>query len=110
AKRTGQSPRRFFEDIPNPNQPDDDREQKLGFGSGFIVDPRGVVLTNYHVIEGADQVDVTLQDGQQFSSTDIKSDKNTDLAIIRLKPTGPLPFLPFGDSGQMEIGDRVLAI
>ena len=82
----------------------------LGFGSGFIVDPQGVILTNYHVVDGADQVEVTLTDGRKFTSDNIKSDERTDIAIVRIKADVPLPFLPFGDSNAMEIGDRVLAV
>ncbi len=82
----------------------------LGFGSGFIVDPNGVVLTNYHVVEGADEFEVQLTDGRKFVSQDFRADKKTDLAIIRLKPSQPLPSLEFGDSEAMEIGDRVLAM
>src|SRR5438552_7177284 len=100
--------RRFFEgqfqgqEMPqNPN---------LGFGSGFVVDPWGVILTNYHVVEGADSVDVTFNDGRKVSSTDFKSDQYSDIAVIRIKTDGPLTALKFGDSSQMEVGDRVLAV
>jgi serine protease Do len=79
------------------------------FGSGFIVDPNGVILTNDHVIRGADEVEVLLQDGRKFTSRDIKRDPRTDLAIVRIQAKG-LPFLKLGDSDAMEIGDRVLAI
>lgn len=103
--------RRFFDglqdrDFQNQVPPDGN----LGFGSGFIVDPQGVILTNFHVVDGADQVEVTLTDGRKFTSDNIKSDQRTDLAIVRVKADGPLPFLPFGDSNAMEIGDRVLAV
>ena len=79
------------------------------FGSGFIIDPNGVILTNDHVIRGADEVEVLLQDGRKFTSRDIKRDPRTDLAIVRIQAKG-LPFLKLGDSEAMEIGDRVLAI
>jgi serine protease Do len=82
----------------------------LGFGSGFVIDPRGVILTNYHVVEGADSVEVEFVDGKKFSSSDIKADRMTDMAIIRLKGQQNLPYLQFGDSSRMKIGDRVLAI
>jgi serine protease Do len=80
------------------------------FGSGFVVDAAGVVLTNDHVVRGADQVQVTLQDGRTFTSKDIKRDPKTDLAIVRISAKAPLPFLELGDSSAMEIGDRVLAV
>ena len=79
------------------------------FGSGLIVDANGVILTNDHVIRGADEVEVLLQDGRKFISRDIKRDPRTDLAIVRIQAKG-LPFLKLGDSDAMEIGDRVLAI
>ena len=79
------------------------------FGSGLIVDANGVILTNDHVIRGADEVEVLLQDGRKFTSRDIKRDPRTDLAIVRIQAKG-LPFLKLGDSDAMEIGDRVLAI
>jgi serine protease Do len=80
------------------------------FGSGFIVDPSGVILTNDHVIRGADVVEVLLQDGRKFTSRDIRRDPRTDLAVVRIKAEQPLPALKLGDSDAMEIGDRVLAI
>ncbi|MFL5329941.1 MAG: trypsin-like peptidase domain-containing protein [Gemmataceae bacterium] len=103
--------RRFFEQIePQQNQPRQ-REQDIGFGSGFLIDGKGVVLTNFHVIEGADQVEVILADGRKFQSKDIKGDARTDLAIVRLDTKGAtLPHIELADSNQMEIGDRVLAI
>jgi serine protease Do len=98
--------RKFFqipddEDTPSP---------RGGFGSGFLVDPRGVILTNNHVVDGAEQVTVELRDGRKFVSKDIKTDPKTDLAIVRIQAKGPLPYLELGDSSLMEIGDRVLAV
>jgi serine protease Do len=89
--------------------PDDSRD-KVGFGSGFLISPRGVVVTNHHVVAGADQAVVHLLDGRRFTSRDIKTDPKTDLAIIRLDVLEALPHLEFGDSDAMEIGDRVLAV
>jgi serine protease Do len=100
--------RKFFDQQPGDDPAPDDGT--LGFGSGFIVDPKGVIMTNYHVVEGADEVTVELNDGRKYVSKDIKSDPKTDLAIVRIQAKDPLPFLEFGDSDQMEIGDRVLAV
>ena len=83
---------------------------ELAFGSGFLIDPKGVILTNYHVVDGADQVIVELKDGRKFTSKDIHGDPKTDLAIVRIEDAKPLPYLELGDSGAMEIGDRVLAV
>lgn len=87
-----------------------DQGIELGTGTGMIVDPSGVILTNYHVVEGADFVEVKLTDGRTFVSQDIVSDKKTDLAIVRIRAGKALPFIPLGDSDQMEVGDRVLAV
>ncbi|MFL5343097.1 MAG: S1C family serine protease, partial [Gemmataceae bacterium] len=81
----------------------------LGFGSGWIIDPKGAVLTNYHVVEGAEQLEVTLTDGRKFTTRDVLVDKKTDIAVIRIPATEALPFLEFGDSNVVEMGDRVLA-
>jgi serine protease Do len=104
--------RKFFKDMPFDF--DDMPEQQVprtGFGSGFLIRADGVVLTNYHVVAGADHVTVTLNDGRKFNSKSIKGDRRTDLAIVRLDNAGrSLPYLELGDSDTMEIGDRVLAV
>jgi serine protease Do len=89
---------------------DDDSPSRIGFGSGFLVSAKGVVVTNNHVVDGAEQVMVQLRDGRKFVSKDIKTDPKTDLAIVRLETKEDLPYLEFGDSEGMEIGDRVLAV
>ena len=83
----------------------------LGFGSGFLVDPKGVILTNYHVVDGADEVEVAAaRTAASSPRKDIKTDPKTDLAIVRIDAKEPLPYLELGDSDAMEIGDRVLAV
>jgi serine protease Do len=81
-----------------------------GFGSGVLIDPSGVILTNNHVVQDLDAVEVTLADGRKFTTKDIRRDPKTDLALIKLETKEPLPFLEFGDSDAMEVGDRVLAV
>lgn len=99
--------RKFFENF--GQMPDMLPETpKQGFGSGFFIDANGVILTNYHVVEGADHVIVTTTDGRKFTSKDIRGDSRTDLAIIRVDAKN-VAFLEMGDSDSMEIGDRVLA-
>lgn len=99
---------RIPEEFRRPPAKDPDR---LGFGSGFFVDPAGIVVTNFHVIEGAEVAIVQLQDGRKFTSTSLRSDRRTDVAIILLDAKGEkFPSLEFGDSDAMEIGDRVLAV
>jgi len=104
--------RRFFEEFQGRPFELPNEMPRNGFGSGFIVDPKGVVLTNLHVVDGADEVLVELKDGRKFTSRKIFGDKKTDLAIVRLDHKGhdPLPYLELGDSETMEIGDRVLAV
>jgi serine protease Do len=84
--------------------------QRDGMGSGVIIDPNGVVVTNNHVVSGADRVTVSLSDGREFVATEIKTDPASDLAVLRLKDAKNLPAAKLGDSSQMEIGDWVLAI
>jgi serine protease Do len=99
--------RQFFEGMEGMDMP----EQPVhGFGSGFLIDPKGVILTNNHVVNGADSLEVTLNDGRKFTTKDFKTDPKTDLAIVRIETKAAVPFLELGDSDQMEIGDRVLAV
>ncbi len=100
--------RRFFDEF--GRMPEGNEAPRLGFGSGFFVDPSGVILTNLHVVDGAEQITVTLLDGRKFSAKNIRGDRRTDLAIIILDQKGPFPALALGDSDAMEIGDRVLAV
>lgn len=96
----------------SPRQPFSPDEQAPGhsMGSGFVVDPSGVILTNEHVVRGADEVTVIFSDGRKFTARDIKRDAKTDLAVLKIDAKESLPFLQFGDSEDMEVGDRVLAI
>jgi serine protease Do len=104
--------RKFFEEMPDSPFGIDPAETlpQHSFGSGFIIDPKGVILTNFHVVDGTDRVEVTLKDGRKFASTDIRGDRKNDLAIVRIDAKTPLPYLQLGDSDAMEIGDRVLAM
>ena len=102
--------RRFFEGNETAEIDPEDRPVRISLGTGFIADPKGIVVTNSHVVSGSDRVEITLPDGRKFTSTDIKADRKNDLAIVRFKVDAPLPSLQFADSDAMEIGDRVLAI
>ena len=79
-------------------------------GSGFIIDPTGFIVTNNHVIEGADQISVTLNDGRTLPAKLIGRDEKTDLALLKVNPRKPLPATKFGDSDTARIGDWVIAI
>lgn len=98
--------RRFFdEDIP-------DRELKQqSLGSGFIIDKEGYIITNNHVVEGADEIKVKLADGREFKAKVIGRDQKTDLALIKITTLFKnLPVLSLGDSDKIRVGDWVLAI
>jgi serine protease Do len=84
--------------------------QRQGMGSGVIVDKSGIVLTNNHVVEGADEVTVRLSDEREFKATDIKTDPASDLAVLRIEGAGTLPYAKLGDSDQLQIGDWVIAV
>ncbi len=80
-------------------------------GSGFVIDPSGLVVTNNHVIEGADEITVIFTDGSKLKVTEVVGrDPKTDIALLRVKPKDPLPSVKFGDSNKMRVGDWVMAI
>lgn len=81
-----------------------------GMGSGFIIDPSGIILTNNHVVQDAEEVRVKLSDGREFIAHDIRTDPRSDVAIVRVTTNGKLPALRLGNSDAMEIGDWVLAV
>lgn len=79
-------------------------------GSGFILSEDGIVVTNQHVIDGADEIEVILQDGKRYPATIKGSDKKTDIAVLKIDTDRPLPYVIFGDSDKAQIGDWVVAI
>jgi serine protease Do len=103
----------FFEDFL-------DRQQRGGgegakrvssLGSGFVIDPKGYVVTNNHVIEGADDIYVNFTDGTKLKVVEVVGrDIKIDLALLRVEPKKPLVAAPFGDSARMRVGDWVMAI
>ena len=97
--------RRFF-----GGQGSEDQRVQKTLGSGVIVDPSGLVVTNYHVIEGMTEVKVALSDKREFEAQIVLRDPRTDLAVLRLKGGGNFPVLELGDSDALEVGDFVIAI
>lgn len=81
-----------------------------GAGSGFVIDAQGVVVTNAHVVAGADEIMVKFSNGTEVQAESWAADQVTDVAIIRLKADHPLPTVSFGDSDAMQVGDWVLAL
>ena len=85
-----------------------ERRREGGLGSGVVVREDGLILTNHHVVEGADTIRVDFADGRSLAATLVGSDAPSDLAVLRVPATG-LPALPFGNSDRMKVGDVVLA-
>ena len=100
--------RDFFGDKSAPGSPNSGRVASLG--SGFIIDPSGLIVTNNHVIATADQITVTLSDDTTFQAQVIGRDAVTDLALLKIDAKTPLPAASWGDSGKTRVGDWVLAI
>jgi len=94
--------RRFFGETPEHIQ--------RSLGSGVIVDPSGIVLTNAHVVERASEIEIVSSDGKKHKAKVVGLDKRTDVAVLRLQGGGPYSALPLGDSDKVNIGDWVLAV
>src|ERR1700733_8733101 len=84
-------------------------EQVARAGSGFIIDPSGIIVTNNHVVDHADKIVVSLTDGRQLPATVIGRDELTDIAVIRVHTNDALPSVPWGDSRKAEVGDWIMA-
>lgn len=91
-----------------PNRPPARRAQSLG--SGFIIAAEGLVITNNHVIDGADEINVILQDNTTLRAELVGTDPRTDIAVLRVRHSAPLPAVPWGNSDTADVGDWVLAI
>ena len=108
--------RRFF-GVPMPNAPrqgprqnrPDQEAQPRGVGSGFILSSDGFIMTNAHVVDGADEVMVTLTDKREFKARIVGADKRTDVAVVKIQATG-LPSVKVGDVGRLRVGEWVMAI
>lgn len=107
--------KRFGLPMPNiprqqrPQRPQPEEEQPRGVGSGFILTSDGYVMTNAHVVEGADEVLVTLPDKREFKAKIIGADKRTDVAVVKIEATG-LPAIKVGDVSRLKVGEWVMAI
>ena len=101
--------RKFFDQPPGERQ-DAPPRRTTSLGSGFIIDPSGIIVTNHHVIDGADEILVRLQDDRELQAEVVGRDPKTDLAVLRVESDEPLPFLEFGESDKTRVGDWVIAI
>jgi len=95
--------RRFFGDLP-------ERIPQRSLGSGVIVDPSGIALTNAHVVERATEIEALTLDGRKYKARIVGMDKKTDLAVLRLENGGPFPYARLGDSDKVQVGDWVIAV
>jgi serine protease Do len=102
----------FFEDFFNRNQGEDgSRSRKVqSLGSGFVIDPSGIIITNNHVIAEADEITANFADGSKLVATLIGRDEKTDLAVLKVEPVTPLKAVKLSDSGDLRVGDWVMAI
>ena len=103
---------RFFgQQMPMPEQQQQQQkpERLHGEGSGFVVDPSGYIVTNAHVAGGADKITVALQDGKSCRPSSSASTRRPTWLCSRSRPRKPLPFVEFGDSSKVRVGDKVLA-
>jgi serine protease Do len=101
----------FFRDFMDRNQdggPAPRRGQALG--SGFVISEDGYIVTNNHVIQGADEIQIEFYSGDELVATVVGTDPNTDLALLKVDTDEPLPFVPWGESDQMRVGDWVMAM
>ena len=98
----------------SPRQPERqgprERQESRSLGSGFVISKDGFILTNEHVVEGADEITVKLTDKREFKAKVIGTDKRTDIALIKIEPTGALPAVKFGDPSKLKVGEWVIAI
>ncbi len=85
-------------------------QRRSGLGSGVVVSPEGYILTNFHVIDGADEIEVAHNDGRKYKANVVGSDPESDLAVLRIPADHQLPVITFGSSDTLRVGDVVLAI
>jgi serine protease Do len=105
--------KRFFDQIPGGEDAfefDGKMPGRQSSGSGVIIDPAGVILTNNHVVAGDGKITVKLHDGREFVAEKALADPSTDIAVVRIKASGSLPSAKLGDSDSLRIGDWVLAV
>lgn len=100
----------FFKDFFDRNQDGQQPQQSSSLGSGFVIDPSGVIVTNNHVIAGADEIVVRFQDDSELPASVLGRDPKTDLAVLKVESPTPLPHLNLGDSEAIRVGDWVIAI
>ena len=102
--------KQFFENVPEGNFDTPGGPQRIGMGSGVIVDASGIILTNNHVVNGASKLLIKLHDGREFEATEWKTDPKSDIAVVKINSPTSLPVASIGNSDRIDIGDWVLAV
>jgi serine protease Do len=100
----------YFFNAPNQQMPRKFKRELRGLGSGMIMDAHGHILTNNHVVAGANKIQVFLADGREYPGKVVGTDPKTDLAVVQIKTDQKLPHVTFGDSDKLKVGDWVVAI
>ena len=97
--------------VPAGQAPGADTSRRVnGMGTGVVIDPRGYILTNHHVVDGVHEILVTLADGERYVAKLVARDMETDLAIIKIDAAKPLPVIPIGTSSDLMPGETVIAV
>ena len=100
----------FFDEFMKKNKDKDQPKRVQSLGSGFVIDASGIIVTNNHVIDGADEITANFNDGTKLKAELIGKDTKVDIAVLRVKPTKPIKAVKFGNSDKARVGDWVLAI
>lgn len=100
----------FGPDRRRGGEEEEEEQQRRSGGTGFLIEADGFVLTNNHVIEGADKVEVTVGETEVFAARIVGRDPSTDLALLKIEGPKPFPTLPFGDSDRIRVGEWVMAV
>ncbi|MBL4927412.1 DegQ family serine endoprotease [Fuscibacter oryzae] len=100
----------FFKDFGPDGQGQQEPQREQALGSGFVISADGYIVTNNHVIEGADQIEVQTFDGKRLSAKLVGTDTKTDIALLKVDSKEQLTFVPFGNSDTMRVGDWVMAV
>ncbi|AVO36955.1 Do family serine endopeptidase [Pukyongiella litopenaei] len=100
----------LFREFQDRNRDGNRPRKSSALGSGFVISEDGFVVTNNHVIEGADEILIEFLDGEELDAKVIGTDPNTDIALLKIETDKPLPFVTFGDSDTARVGDWVIAV
>ncbi|MEM8654869.1 MAG: Do family serine endopeptidase [Pseudomonadota bacterium] len=100
----------FFREFQDRNGQGDRPRRSSALGSGFVISEDGFIVTNNHVIEGADEINIEFFNGDELTAELVGTDPNTDIALLKVEADGPLPHVPFGNSDTARVGDWVIAM